>query len=97
MDAKAVRQLRMGIEWAFLIRGDIGSYCIISWILSYCRMDRIVLLAGSYRNRLDWIVSYWLDQETLHFMRWLVTSLMGQIGRMDRMGSWWDRGGTDRR
>ena len=55
----------------FIVLSD-GSYCIVGWIVSY---------------RLDWIVSYRLDQETLHFMRWLVTSLMGQIGRMDRMGS----------
>ena len=60
------------------------------WVILYHRMDCIVLSAGSYRivvwivlYRLDWIVSYWLDQETLDFMRWLVTVSMGQIARMD--------------
>ena len=52
-------------------------YCIVGWVVSY---------------RLDWIVLFWLDQETLDFMRWLVT---GWMGRMGRMGRWWDGGGTD--
>ena len=55
LDAEAVRQLRMGLEWLFLIRGYTGSYHIIGWIVLYCRLDRII--------------SYWLDQETLAFMR----------------------------
>ena len=41
----------MGLEWVFLVRGDTGSYHIIVWIVSYYRMDRIVL------DGLDRIVS----------------------------------------
>ena len=66
----------MGLEWVFLVKGDTVSYLIIGfigWIVSYCRLDRIL--------------SYRLDQETLAFMRWLVTAWMG---RMDWMGRWWD-------
>ena len=73
MDAEAVRQPRMGLGWVFIIRGDSGSYCIIGWIVSYCQLDCIVS-AGSY-------------QETLYFMRWLVTVWMGWV---EWMGRWWD-------
>ena len=63
-------------------------------------LDCIDLLSGSYR--IGWIVLYQLYrivsaglyQETLAFMRWLVT---GWMGRMDWMGHWWDGGGMDRR
>ena len=74
MDAEAVRQLRMGFGWVFLIRGDAG------WVVLAYRMDCIAS-AGSY-------------QETLDFMRWLVTGWMGQ---MDWMGRWWDGDGVNRR
>ena len=74
------------------------------WIISYHRLDCIILSSGSYRivdwivsYRLDWIVSSWLDQETLAFMRWLITGCMGRMGRMDWMGRWWDGDGTDGR
>ena len=40
MDAEAVRQLMMGIEWVILVRGDTESYRIIGW------MDCIVFLDG---------------------------------------------------
>ena len=75
----------MGIGWVFMIRGDAGSYRIVVWIVSYCRLNRIV----SYV--LDRIVSAGLYQEILVFMCWLVTGWMG------RMGRWCDRGGMDRR
>ena len=81
MDSEAVRQLRMGLQWVFQVRGQTGSYCIIGWIVTYCQ--------------LDWIVSYQMDQETLAFMLWLVTDWMGRMGQMDWMWRWWDRGGTD--
>ena len=66
-----LRQLRMGLRWLFLIRGDAG------WIVSSYWLDHIVP-AGSYR--IGWIISYWLDhivlagsyQDTLAFMRWLI-------------------------
>ena len=63
MDAEAVRQLRMGLGWVFLIRGDAV------WIVLAYRLDRIVL-DGLYS--IGWIVSgntgfyalagYWLDE-----------------------------------
>ena len=62
MDAEAVRQLRMGLGWIFLIRGDTV------WIVLAYRLDRIVS-DGSYS--IIWIVfgntgfyvldGYWLD------------------------------------
>ena len=63
------------------------------WIILYHRLDCIVLSAGSY-HIVGWIILYRLDQETLAFMRWLVT---GWMGRMVWMGHWWDGGGTDKR
>ena len=77
----------MGLGWVFLIRGESG------WILLAYLLDHIVS-AGSYR--ISWIVLYRLDhimlarsyQETMAFMRWLVTGCMGRIGRMDWMGRW---------
>ena len=53
-------------------------------------LDFIGLSAGSYR--IVWIVSYWLDrivsagsyQETLAFMKCLVTGWMGQTNWMER-------------
>ena len=48
MDAEAVRKLRMGLGWVFLIRGDAG------WIVLAYRLDCIVS-AGSYR--IGWIIS----------------------------------------
>ena len=79
MDDEAVRQLRMGIGWVFHIRGDAG------WIVLDYWLDHIVS-TGSYN--IGWIISYRLDrivlaglyQETLDFMRRLVT---GWMGRMD--------------
>ena len=63
------------------------------WVISYHRLDCIVLLDESYRivgwivsYRMDWIVSYRLDQETLNFMRCIVTGWMVWMGRMGRMG-----------
>ena len=75
MDAEAVRQLRMGLGWVFLIRGDAGwvvglssGSCCIDWIVLY-QLDRIVS-DGIYR--IGWIVSgntgfyalavYWLKR-----------------------------------
>ena len=37
MDAEAMRQLMMGLEWVFLIRGDAG------WVVFDYWLDRIVL------------------------------------------------------
>ena len=79
MDAEAVRQLRMVLGWVFLIRGDAV------WIVLAYWLDRIVS-AGSYHIGWICIVSAGLYQETLVFMCWLITSLMGQMGRMDWMG-----------
>ena len=95
MDAEAVRQLRMDLGWVFLIRGDAGSYCIIGWIVSYRRMDRIVSSDGSYHigwigsYRIGWIVSgntgfyaldgYWLDG---------ADGTDGADGAL--VGRWWD-------
>ena len=36
MDTEAVKQLRMGLGWVFLIRGDAG------WIVLDYRLDHIV-------------------------------------------------------
>ena len=103
MDAEEVRQLRMGLGWVILIRGDTGSYSIIGWIVSYHRLDRIVSLSGSYHiswigsYHIGWIGSYhigWIVSGNTGFTRWLAT---GWMGRMDWMGCWWDGGGTDRR
>ena len=58
MDAEAVRQLRMGLGWVFLIRGDAG------WIVLAYRMDRIVS-AGSYQETLAlirWLVTGWMGR-----------------------------------
>ena len=62
-----MRQLRTGLEWVFLVRGDVSSVSLdglyrIGWILSYC-----IVSAGSYP--IGWIgsyriVSYRLDQNT---------------------------------
>ena len=71
MDAEAVRQLRMGLGWFFLVRGDNGSYLIIGfigwivlyrigWIVSYHRLDRIVS-AGSGNTGFYALAGYWLD------------------------------------
>ena len=73
MDAEEVRQLRMGLGWVILIRGDAG------WIVLDYRLDCIVshrIVGWIISYRLDWIVSY---QETLAFMRWMVTSWMGRM------------------
>ena len=58
MDAEAVRQLRMGIGWVFLIRGDAV------WIVLAYWLDRIVS-AGSYQETLAlmrWLVTGWMGQ-----------------------------------
>ena len=68
----------MGLEWVFLVRGDVSSasssglYRIVGWM--YCRLDRIILSgsycivsAGSYLIGCIGsycIVSYRLDQNT---------------------------------
>ena len=105
MDAEAVRQLRMGLELLSALSDlYVGSYRL-------CQLDCIILAGfycWIVLYWLDWIVSYFylivsyrLDQETLDFARWLVTAWMGWMGwikwmgRMDWMGCWWDRGGTD--
>ena len=65
LDAEAVRQMRMGLGWVFLIRGDAG------WIVLAYWLDRIVS-AGSYRigwigsYRISWIVLYRLDHIRKH-------------------------------
>ena len=68
MDAEAVRQLRMCLEWVFVVRGDTGSYRIISWIVSYFRLDciisdrlYIIISAGSGNTGFCAIDGYWLD------------------------------------
>ena len=48
MDAEAVRQMRMGLGWVFMIRGDA------IWIVLDYWLDHNVL-AGLYR--IGWIVS----------------------------------------
>ena len=59
MDAEAVMQLRMGLGWVFLIRGDAV------WIVLSYWLDCIIL-AGSYC--IVWIVSY-----RLYCMSWVVS------------------------
>ena len=65
-------------------------------------------LGWVFLNRGDagWIVlAYWMDgivlsgwyHETLFFVLCLVTGWMVQMGRMDWMRSWWDRGGMYQR
>ena len=98
MDDEAVRQLRMGIGWVFLIRGDAGSYRIIGWIVSYRRMDRIVSLAESYR--IGWIVLYcinWIVSGNTGFYALAGYWLDGTYG-MDGalVGQGWDGGVPDR-
>ena len=61
----------MGHEWVFLIRGDNGSYRIIGWIVSYCRMDRLdcivsdgldrIVSSGSGNNGFYALACYWMD------------------------------------
>ena len=77
----------------------ILSCRFVCWIILYW-LDRIY---GSYSigwigwiglAGLDWIISYWLDEDPLAFMHWIVKTRMG---RMDWMGRWWDGGGTDGR
>ena len=65
-----MRQLRMGLGWVFLIRGEAGSYCIVSSARSY----RIVGWIVSYR--LDLSISYRLDcirKHWLLFAGWLLS------------------------
>ena len=56
----------MGLGWFFLVRGDTGSYRIIGWIVSYCRIDYIVSLDGLYcivlirSYRIRWIRKHWI-------------------------------------
>ena len=56
----------MGLGWVFLVRGDTGSYRIIDWIVLYCWMNPIALLAGSYligwigSYRIGWIRKHWI-------------------------------------
>ena len=86
MNAEVVRQLRIGLGWVFLIRGDA------SWIILAYWLDRI-LLAGLYC--IGWIISgktgfyalsgYWLDgtdgtdglDGTLVGQGWDVPTLVG--------------------
>ena len=80
----------MVVEWVFLIRGDTGSYHIIVWIVSYCRLDRIVQSAGSYG--IGWIGSYrisWISKHWLLCAGWL-------LAVWDRWDRWtgWGVGGT---
>ena len=79
MDAKAVRQLRIGIGWILMVRGDAG------WIVLAYWLDHI-LLFGSYH--IGWIVSYWLDRIKKHWLLcagWLLDGWDGWTG--------WDVGG----
>ena len=55
-------------------------------------MDRISRLYHIGWIGLDRIVSYWLDEDTLAFMHWLVTARMGRMGQMDWMGGLVGRG-----
>ena len=91
MDAEAVRQLRMGLEWFFLVIGDNGSYHIIGfigWIVLYCRLYRIVL-AG-----LDRIVSLaGLDRIVSAGLYRIVLAGSGNTGFYVLSGYWLD--GTD--
>ena len=59
----------MGLEWVFLVIGNTGSYPIIDWIVSYCRLDRIVsagldriVLDGSGITGFYALAGYWLDE-----------------------------------
>ena len=62
-------QLSMGLEWVFLLRGDVspassaGFYHIVSW--KCYRMD-CILSTGLYR--IVWIVSYRLDHTRKHWI-----------------------------
>ena len=76
----------MGLEWVFLIRGDTGSYFIIGCIVSYCWLDHIVSLAGSYR--IAWIELYRIGCISKHWILcagWL-------LARWDRWDGWNGRG-----
>ena len=80
----------MGLERVFLVRGETGSYRIIVWIVLNCRMDRIVLSAGSYY--IVWIGSYrivWIRKHWLLCAGWLLAG-------WDGWGGWtgWGVGGT---
>ena len=54
----------------------------LGWVFLIIGDDGWIVLA----YRLDLSVSAGSYQETLVFMCWLITSLMGQMGRMDWMG-----------
>ena len=73
MDAEAVRQLRMGLGWVFLIRGDTG------WIVLAYRLDRIVS-AGSYQETMAFMI--WLVTGWMRWMEWMGRWWDG--GRIDR-------------
>ena len=90
MDAEVVRQLRMGLEWVFLVREDIGSYRSIVWIVLYCCLNRIVLSAGLYR--IGWIGSYCIGWTRKHWILCAGWLLAG----WDRWDGWtgWGVGGT---
>ena len=56
----------MGLEWVFLVRGDIRSYHIIGWIVSYCWLHSIV---SSYRSySIGWIGSYPIGRIRKHWL-----------------------------
>ena len=61
-----------------------SSRCLGSSIITTNRQT-LRLWQKNVSAGLDWIVSYRLDQETLAFMRWLVTGWVGRMGRMGRM------------
>ena len=68
----------MGLEWIFLVRGDTGSYSIIIWIVSYCRLDCIISPAGS--DRIVWIGLYhigWIRKHWLLCAGWLLAGWEG--------------------
>ena len=83
MDAEAVRQLRMGFGWVFLIRGDSG------WIVLAYQLD-CTISSGSYR--ISWILSYFLyciRKPWLLCAGWLLTGCYRWVG-----WNGWGVGGT---
>ena len=78
----------MGLVWVFLVRGDTVSYRVIGFIVSYCRLDIIVLSAGSYH--IVWIGSYrigWIRKHWLLCAVWLLARWDGWTGwGVGRMG-----------